>query len=279
MKIAITGATGFVGRHVVAAVLAQQHEVVAIARNAGRFEQMPWANHVTFLSCDLHHSFAPVLDLSPLPEALIHLAWPGLPNYKSFFHISTNLPADMAFLEAAIRRGIPHIQVTGTCLEYGMRSGPLTEDMDTQPFTPYGFAKDTLRRALQILQQEHPFTLQWLRLFYLHGEGQSSASLLTQLDRAIDQAAPAFNMSPGDQLRDFSDIHDVAANIARALENPQINGVINCSSGKPISILDLVTQRRTARNSNIELNRGHYPYPDYEPMAFWGVPGKLDTLR
>jgi hypothetical protein len=55
--------------------------------------------------------------------------------------------------------------------------------------------------------------------------------------------------------------------------------VINCCSGRPISVFDLVRQRCETRGSSIQLNRGHYPYPDYEPMAFWGVPAKLDSLR
>jgi nucleoside-diphosphate-sugar epimerase len=209
----------------------------------------------------------------------VHLAWPGLPNYRDFFHISQNLPFDLAFLEAAVKSGVSHLVVAGTCLEYGMQYGPLTEEMETKPTTPYGFAKDALRKSLQLLQKEAPFTLQWMRLFYMHGEGQNANSLLAQLDRAIDEGKPVFNMSAGDQLRDYLSIQEIAENFALALENPQCNGVINCCSGSPVSVFDLVRQRCQAKASNIHLNRGYYPYPDYEPLAFWGVPSKLTSLR
>ena len=129
------------------------------------------------------------------PAALIHLAWPGLPNYRDFFHLGRNLPADLAFLEAAVDAGVSQIMVAGTCLEYGMQYGPLTEQAATAPITAYGFAKDALRKSLQFLQQQKPFTLQWMRLFYMYGEGQNPNSLLAQLDRAIDENAPFFNMS------------------------------------------------------------------------------------
>jgi nucleoside-diphosphate-sugar epimerase len=170
---------------------------------------------------------------------LIHLAWPGLPNYRNFFHIGKNLPANLAFMEAAVAAGVPQLVVAGTCLENGMQCGPLTENTETRPHTPYGFAKDTLRRCLQSLQPERPFTLQWMRLFYMHGRGQNPNSLLAHLDRAIDHGDSVFNMSAGDQLRDHLAIEDVADNFALV----------------------------------------HYPYPDYEPMAFRGIPEKLNQLR
>ncbi|WP_018317445.1 NAD(P)-dependent oxidoreductase [Bradyrhizobium sp. WSM2793] len=280
MKILVTGATGFVGRHVVNTLLGRGHSVVAVARNGEKARSLPWFTQLEFISCDLHQDFRPALSDGSQPDALIHLAWPGLPNYRDFFHLGRNLPADLSFLEAAVDSGVSQIMVAGTCLEYGMEYGPLTEQGATAPITAYGLAKDALRKSLEFLQQQKPFTLQWMRLFYMYGEGQNPSSLLAQLDRAIDEDAPFFNMSAGDQLRDYLPINDVAANFALALENPlACNGVINCCSGAPISVLDLVSQRRRSRSSGIELRRGHFPYPDYEPMAFWGVPSKLNALK
>jgi dTDP-6-deoxy-L-talose 4-dehydrogenase (NAD+) len=275
----VTGATGFVGRHVVTQLLKRGHSVVAIARDINRAREMSWFENVEFIQCDLHKNFQPLFQADCLPDALVHLAWPGLPNYRDFFHISQNLPSDLAFLEAAVKSGVSHLVVAGTCLEYGMQYGPLTEEMETKPTTPYGFAKDALRKSLQLFQKEAPFTLQWIRLFYMYGEGQNANSLLAQLDRSIDDGVSVFNMSVGDQLRDYLPIQKVAESFALVLDNPQCDGVINCSSGTPISVFDLVRQRCQAKASNIELNRGYYPYPDYEPLAFWGVPSKLDALR
>lgn len=279
MRVLVTGATGFVGHYVVNELLARGHSVVAIARDIKRARDKPWFDRVEFIQCDLHESFKPLFQSESLPNAIVHLAWPGLPNYQDFFHIGKNLPADLAFLEAAVKSGVPHLLVAGTCLEYGMQYGPLTEEMETSPTIPYGFAKDALRKALQFLQKESPFTLQWMRLFYMYGEGQNRNSLLAQLDRAIEEEKPVFNMSKGDQLRDYLPIQEVARNFAIVLENPLCQGVINCCSGRPISVLDLVKQRCHTENSNIQLNRGYYPYPDYEPLAFWGIPSKLTILR
>ena len=279
MRVMVTGATGFVGRHVVNQLLTCGHSVVAIARDVKRAQEMSWFEHVEFIRCNLHENFQHLFKKECLPDAIVHLAWPGLPNYQDFFHISENLPADLAFLEAVVKSGIPHLMVSGTCLEYGMQYVPLNEEMETYPLTPYGLAKDTLRKSLTLLQEREPFTLQWMRLFYMYGEGQNRNSLLAQLDRAIDEGQSVFDMSMGDQLRAYLPIQEVANNFSLALENPQCNGVINCCSGDPVSVIDLVKLRCRDRKSDIQLNRGFYPYPDYEPLAFWGVPSKLTSLR
>ena len=270
MNILVTGATGFVGRHVIAQLLSSGHTITAVARNAD--DRLPWYDQVAFMPHDLHRQ-----DWSwdDKPDILIHLAWPGLPNYHDFFHIEANLTADLRFLTSAVQAGVPRLIVAGTCLEYGLQHGPLGEDHDTRPATAYGFAKDTLRKSLEFLQRQKSFTLQWVRLFYLYGAGQNPNSLLSQLDKALDEDRDCFEMSGGDQLRDYLPIETVARCFDHIVANPKIAGVINCCRGKPLSVLDLITQQLVRRGKTIKLIRGHFPYPDYEPMAFWGIPAKL----
>lgn len=278
MKVLVTGATGFVGRHVVQALLARGCEVRAVARNAETAADLSWINAVEFIAADIH---APTLNIQALTDgvdALVHLAWPGLPNYQALFHFEHNLMADYRFIKSAVEAGVSQVLVTGTCFEYGLQSGPLSEQTAAQPSNPYGLAKNTLRVFLQNLQQAQPFTLQWARLFYLHGEGQNPNSLLAALDRAIDAGDDSFNMSAGDQLRDYLAIETAAGYLAAILQQREFDGVINCASGQPISVRALVEQRLQARGSSIRLNLGHYPYPTHEPMAFWGVTDRLQQL-
>ena len=278
MKFLVTGVTGFVGRHLVAALLARGCEVRAVARNAETAQGMPWINDVEFVSADIH---AADLDVGALVEginALAHLAWPGLPNYRALFHFEHNLMADYRFIKSAVEEGVQQVLVTGTCFEYGMQSGPLSESTEPQPCNPYGLAKHTLHLFLQNLQQQQPFTLQWARLFYLHGEGQNPNSLLAALDRAIDAGEPTFNMSAGEQLRDFLAIETAAENLAAIVHKRDFNGVINCASGQPVSVRALVEKRLRERGASIDLNLGHYPYPTHEPLAFWAVVDRLQQL-
>jgi dTDP-6-deoxy-L-talose 4-dehydrogenase (NAD+) len=278
VKVLVTGATGFVGRHLVAALLARGCEVRAVARNVETAARMPWINAVEFVAADVHADTLDSVALTKGVDALAHLAWPGLPNYQALFHFEHNLMADYRFIKRAVEAGVSQVLITGTCFEYGMQSGPLSEQTDPQPANPYGLAKNTLRLLLESLQRLQPFTLQWARLFYLHGEGQNPSSLLAALDRAIDAGDDSFNMSGGEQLRDYLAIETSAGYLASILQRHDFNGVINCSSGQPVSVRALVEQRLRERDASIRLNLGHYPYPTHEPMAFWGVADRLQQL-
>ena len=278
MKVLVTGATGFVGRHLVQALLARGYEVRAVARNAETAANLPWINAVEFVAADIHAADLDVSTLTAGIDVLVHLAWPGLPNYQALFHFEHNLMADYRFIKGAVEAGVGQVLVTGTCFEYGMQSGPLSEQTAPQPGNPYGLAKNSLRLFLENLQRVQPFTLQWARLFYLHGEGQNPNSLLAALDRAIDAGDDSFNMSAGEQLRDYLAIETAAGYLAAIVQQREFDGVINCASGQPVSVRALVEQRVRERGASIRLNLGHYPYPTHEPMAFWGVADRLQQL-
>jgi dTDP-6-deoxy-L-talose 4-dehydrogenase (NAD+) len=270
MKIAVTGATGFIGRHVLSELARHGVEAIAISRHA--------TLGAGGVQLDIQAAPGDAFNLIGCPDALIHLAWGGLPNYRSLHHFEQELPAQYRFLSNLIAAGLNNLVVVGTCFEYGMQSGPLSEDLPARPDNPYGYAKDSLRRQLEYLRAAHPFNLTWARLFYLHGEGQAASSLLPLLRQAVARGDSVFNMSGGEQLRDYLPVTEVArCLVALALKRAD-SGVVNLCSGQPISVRKLVEGWIKDNDWSIELNLGHYPYPDYEPMAFWGDRRKLDSL-
>lgn len=276
MKIAVTGATGFIGRHVLNELASHGIETVAVLRPTSLAPaDLPCTSMARL---DIHSPPENAFELLGQPDGLIHLAWEGLPNYRSLHHFEQELPAQYRFLKTLVASGLKNLLVAGTCFEYGMQSGPLTENLEPRPSNPYGFAKDALRRELEFLQTSHPFNLVWSRLFYLYGEGQSEKSLLPQLTQAVARGDASFDMSGGEQLRDYLPVSEVASAIAKLAMKQADFGVINICSGNPISVRRLVEDWIKQNGWNIELNLGRYPYPDYEPMAFWGDRSKLDQV-
>lgn len=278
MKVLVTGATGFVGRHVIPRLIEQGHAVTAVARDEAKARDFSWFDRVRFVACDIHRPIDKPDELFGKPEVVIHLAWPGLPNYKALVHYEEALPADYRFLKMLVEGGVDRLLVTGTCFEYGMQSGALSESLPTQPTNPYGYAKDALRRQLEFLRSAHPFALTWARLFYLYGEGQPDTSLYPQLRNAALRGDEVFNMSGGEQLRDYLPVDEVARLIVELAVRRCDTGAINICVGKPVSVRSLVEGWLRENGWPITLKLGHYPYPDYEPMAFWGDRRYLDSL-
>ena len=269
MKVAVTGARGFIGRHVLAELALRDVEIVASTRNINdALPQHPL--NVSWVELDISNPPENCYLALGKPDVLIHLAWDGLPNYRSLHHFETELPAQYNFLASLVRAGLPSLVSVGTCFEYGMQSGPLAANIDTHPDNPYGFAKDVLRKKLQYLQANHPFNLTWARLFYMYGDGQSENSLFPSLKKAVEAGEKTFKMSGGEQLRDYLHVTEIAKQLIDLAQNPKNIGPINICSGEPISIQNLVREWIKENHWEIELELGHYPYADYEPIAFWG---------
>jgi nucleoside-diphosphate-sugar epimerase len=275
MKVLLTGATGFIGNYVTQELLKHKLNVVATSILPVKEVRFPWLKNVDYIPADLNKDQEDWFSFFGKPDLLIHLAWEGLPNYKELFHFERNLPHNYVFLKNIITHGLKKVLVTGTCFEYGMQSGELKEILETKPDNPYALAKDCLRKFLEQLQRKTPFDLKWVRLFYIYGKGQRPDAILSQLETALEKKEKAFNMSGGEQLRDYLPVEKVAEYLVKIAIQDKVSGIINCCSGKPVSIKELVQNYLADVNKTIKLNLGCYPYPDYEPMAFWGNNEKL----
>ncbi|PTW45709.1 NAD-dependent epimerase/dehydratase family protein [Rhodovulum kholense] len=267
-KVIITGASGAIGQNLVPIMLSNGYEVQAVTRDLENARNLKWFKDVNFVQMDINQT-SDGLDVNS-ETGIIHLAWQGLPNYKSEFHIGSNLPSNYNFLKALIERGARHVLVSGTCAEYGMQCGKIKSSAPTHPNTQYAYAKDSLHKQLRFLQQQHDFILKWARIFYIYDQvGRRTNSIISQLNKAIDSKEEDFNMSGGEQLRDYLTVEEVAQQLFYLFEDYH-DGAFNICSGEPISIRRLVENHIKKRKSNIRINLGFYPYPDYEPMAFWG---------
>jgi nucleoside-diphosphate-sugar epimerase len=277
-SVVVTGATGFVGRAVLAALAARGIRPTAVTRDRRRLSDLELDSAI--VEGDIGAPDPAFIAEVARHDILLHLAWDGLPNYKSLHHFETELPTQYRFLRAAVAAGSRSIVVTGTCFEYGMQEGRLVESAPAQPTNPYGYAKDALRRQLSFLKQETPFALTWTRLFYMSGKGQNPKSIYSQLAAAVARGDEHFDMSAGEQIRDYLPIEAIADRLARLALLGREAGIVNVCSGEPRSMRGVVESWLRDNGWRIALRLGRYPYPDYEAFAFWGSAEKLrDVLN
>ena len=276
MKVAVTGASGFIGRHVLAELGARGVGILAASRSADALRE--WQARADVIDLDLARPSPAQLDALASCDVLVHLAWGGLPNYESRSHFEVELPAQYAFLKSVIEHGARALLVSGTCLEYGLQAGELSEDTATMPTTPYGFAKDALRRQLEFLRRDREFALTWARLFYTYGAGQLPSSLFPLLTAAAARGDKTFDMSSGEQRRDYLPVEEVAHWLVELALRRANDGIVNVCAGKGIRVRDLVEQWIAEHSWKIQINFGGRALPAYEPPANWGARDKLDRL-
>lgn len=278
-KILVSGANGFIATHILlrGLELFPSYRWVATSASAEKAKYKPWYDKVEFIPYDYHFHQTEVPFRFSEQDILIHAAWGFLPFYKKAEHITVELPAQKKFLQTCFENGLRNISVLGTCYEYGMQEGCLDEKKNpSKPVMPYPEAKVKLYQW--IIDNFPRINLTWMRLFYMFGDGQSEKSLIPQLEKALAENRPTFDMSKGDQVRDYQKVEEMAEKIVRIALLGENNGIVNICSGKPITVLDLVKNYLKENNKLITLNTGVYPYPDYEPFAFWGCPEKMNKL-
>lgn len=279
MKILVTGATGGIGRLLIPILLKTRHEVIATSKSLEKAKSLSFFNQVTYITYDFNQPLTDNLfQYFGKPDSVIHLAWDKLNDYKNEEHATTILENHKLFVQNLISNGLKKFNGVGTCYEYGLIEGELKETMKVSPKLPYPLAKYKLFEFIESLKSHYQFESKWLRIFYVFGEIYGRKNLFSLLNQAINDGHKTFNMSGGQQIRDFLSPEEIATLIASIAGQSKVNGIVNCCSGKPIMLVDFIKNYLKENNYEIELNLGYFPYPDYEPMNTWGNTEKLNKI-
>jgi nucleoside-diphosphate-sugar epimerase len=238
VKILVTGARGFLGTRVMAALAGGADEVIGLGRPHGPAAA---SGAAAFVACDLADTPRLTGVLRELrPEAIVHLAW--FTAHGAYWSAPENLgcvATGLALIRLAAEHGCRRFVGAGTCAEYDWRHAELVErTTPCVPHTLYGAAKLGLFLVAERFAQTAGISLAWARYGFLFGPDEAAGRLVTGAIRSL-AAGTDFACSAGTQVRDFVHVDEAAAATA-ALVRGDATGPVNIGSGEPMAVRRIV---------------------------------------
>lgn len=273
MKILVTGSSGFLGSNIVKKL--QEINGLDLILTTRSLKEVSKKKFLfDFKDLDFESN---LFEYFGKPDIVLHCAWEKVKEINEIKHMDSQVFLHMRFIENMVKNGAKKIVILGSCFEYGKQNGEVNEEQCPTPNTPYASAKDYLRRYVEFLQFDYSFDFQWLRIFYVYDEnGESGSNIISSLKKSVLNGDSNFDMSKGEQELDFIEVKDLSNLIVKVILQNKINGIINCCSGIPVKVMDLVKSCLLSWSSTIELNTGKYAYRDFESLNIFGSTKKLD---
>ena len=267
MKVLITGASGFVGSHVARLLVAEGCEVYALVRESSN----RWRIRDILPSMYLRQSDLVAFEnvntyLQEIkPELCIHLAWYAVPGkYLNSQENLDSIQASINLLSQLAELGCKRFVGIGTCFEYDLSLGYLSESSLTKPITLYAATKVALSTILQQFAQITEMEVAWIRLFYQYGPMEDERRLIPGIISSLlrDEVVKT---TKGEQIRDFLHIEDVASAIW-AVAKSNVSGVVNVGSGQPVTVGQIALELGNLLGKPDLIHLGALPYRPNDPM-------------
>ena len=162
--------------------------------------------------------------------------------------------------------------------EVGYWEGSIDENTPCNPISMYGIAKDALRRAMILYCQQKNCILQWLRCYYILGDDKKNNSIFCKLLLAAEEGKKTFPFTTGKNQYDFITVDELANQLSAAVMQKEVTGIINCCTGKPMSLADRVEQFIKEHNLDIQLEYGKFPDRAYDSPCEYGDNTKIQKI-
>ena len=246
MKILLTCATGFIGRHVMQRL--QEYGINTIV--AGRTLPKD-CSRSEFIRADLIDccDFDGLISEAGATH-LMHLAWYA--EHGKYWTSSLNLQwinSTVRLVESFCRAGGERVILAGTCAEYDWAYGYCREELTPlNPSTFYGKAKYSTCLLSAAICAEHNVSCSWGRVFLPYGKGEDRRRLIPSLIEVFQGKRRPFGVN-AKAYRDFLNAEDVAEGFIK-LSQAESAGVYNICSGRPVQIGELVRQIAASLKAN-----------------------------
>ena len=270
MKVLVTGANGYIGRHVVKALLDKGAKVVACDIVTADVDKRAECQNINLFDLPQGN----IYEQLGSPDVCLHMAWRNGFVHNAPTHMG-DLSAHYEFLTRMIDGGLKQLAVMGTMHEVGYWEGAIDENTPCNPISMYGIAKDALRRAMMLYTKQKDVILQWLRAYYILGDDKKNNSIFCKLLLATEEGKKTFPFTTGKNKYDFISVDELANQISAVVMQKEVIGVINCCTGIPVSLAERMEQFIKENNLDIELEYGAFPDRAYDSPCVFGDNKKI----
>jgi len=266
MKILLTGANGFVGSHLAHVLVEEGAEVHAAVRPGADLSRIAeLKSSVRLLQADLldPDSVASML-LETEYDCCVHTAWYAEPG--KYLHSSRNVDWVGASVHLAwilAKSGCKRMVGLGTCFEYDLTQGILSETSSLKPASLYAASKLAAGRGIEAVANALDMSFAWARLFYLYGPGEDPRRLVPSVITSLLEGREA-KTTRGEQIRDYLHVRDVARALWEIVQS-DLQGPVNIGSGQKHSVAEIVTEIAGIVGREDLLKRGALPYREGDP--------------
>lgn len=234
----LTGATGFVGRHVLRLLQSQGARLRVVTRTPGALD-WPVGTEVIVSEDAFAQPSDWWADALDGVDAVLHMAWYAKPGV--YLRSPRNLDClrgTLSMAEACASVGVQRFVGVGTCFEYDVRAGHLSTSTPLNPASPYAASKAAAFLFLREYFAERKVSFAWCRLFHLFGEGEHPERLISYVRHQLAHGQPV-ELTSGAQIRDYLDVREAAAELVSHLTGSR-QGPINVCSGQGRSVKEMV---------------------------------------
>jgi len=240
MKIFVTGGTGFIGQHVIKQLVKDKHTLLLLCLEN---EELPYSiktsKTVQILRNDLSNIDIWKKEVEHFkPQTTIHMAWEGIPNYD-YKTSMRNLIYGLNLITMLAEMGCKCVLCTGSCWEYGQKSGRLNEDSEVKPSNAFTAAKNSLHLMGREIAKENDMKFIWTRLFYVYGPEQKGHSLIPHIINAIRYGNTPDIKTPHSR-NDFVYVEDVANAISMLTTKDPKGEIYNIGLGHSTAVADII---------------------------------------
>ena len=269
----VTGGTGFVGSHFLNQAGRRNHELVVLRRSADSQPRVPLSVHPAWVDRSMDQL---TVDDFRGVEVLVHLAAhsANVPydTLENCLHWNVTVP--LAMFRVAIEAGVRRFVVAGSCFEYGeagSRYEFVPTDAPLEATLSYPASKAAASIAFAALTAETNVCTSLHRIFQVFGPGESPGRLWPSLKSAAESGED-FECSPGDQVRDFIAVEEVARQLVDASERSDVTPgkmtIEHVGTGRPQTLRQFIEHWWREFGGTGQLKFGAKPHRKGEVMRF-----------